>query len=131
MSLRGLVSLENNGGFASVRSAAGAYDLSAAKGVLLRVRGDGKRYALRLRTTDAFSAINYEARFATKADTWITVAIPFTRFKAVRRGRTMPEAPPLDLSEIKTVGLLISERQAGPFRLEIDWIKSYVEKPEG
>lgn len=41
---KGIVSLENNGGFASVRASLGTRDLSKGKGVLLRALGDGKRY---------------------------------------------------------------------------------------
>jgi hypothetical protein len=56
----GQVSLENNGGFASVRSQPGNDDLSKTRGLLLRVRGDGKSYSFRLRTTEAFDGISYE-----------------------------------------------------------------------
>ncbi len=38
----GCVSLENNGGFSSIRSREEAKDLSAYNGILIRVRGDGK-----------------------------------------------------------------------------------------
>jgi NADH dehydrogenase [ubiquinone] 1 alpha subcomplex assembly factor 1 len=127
----GTVSLENGGGFASVRSTAGDHDLSAARGLLLRVRGDGKRYALRLRTTDVFGGINYEARFETAEDEWATVSISFERFEPVYRGRKVQDVNPLDLKSVKTLGFLISDKQDGPFRLEVDWIKTYAEEPDG
>mgnify|MGYP006291349183 CR=1 FL=1 len=127
----GTVSLENSGGFASVRSAAADYDFSAARGLLLRVRGDGKCYALRLRTTDVFGGINYEARFETAEGDWMTVAIPFECFQPVYRGRKVRDAEPLDRKSVKTLGFLISEKQDGPFRLEVDWIGTYVAEPEG
>ena len=31
----------------------------------------------------------------------------------------MPQAGPLDRARIETIGFMISEKQAGPFRLEI------------
>lgn len=127
----GNVSLENNGGFASVRSESGAYDLSGTHALLLRVRGDGKRYALRLRTSDKFGAINYEARFSTEEGKWMSISIPFDRFEPVRRGRKIRDADPLDLTSVKTIGFLISEKQVGPFQLEIDWIKTYMAEPKG
>jgi len=48
LTFSGRVSLENNGGFASVRTQSAQIDLSAYKGLLLKVRGDGKRYSLNL-----------------------------------------------------------------------------------
>jgi hypothetical protein len=50
--------------------------------------------------------------------------LPFSEFVPTFRGRTVPGAPPLDLSRVVTVGLMISDKQAGPFRLEIAWIKA-------
>ena len=47
---RGTVSFDNNGGFSSVRSPAVVRDLSPFDGLVLRVRGDGKRYGFRLKT---------------------------------------------------------------------------------
>src|SRR4051794_29229224 len=41
---RGKVSLENNGGFASVRSLPARHDLAGGNTFVVRVRGDGRRY---------------------------------------------------------------------------------------
>ena len=48
----GNVSLENNGGFASVRSLPRDWGTAAAREFVLRVRGDGKRYRFNVRTPD-------------------------------------------------------------------------------
>jgi monofunctional biosynthetic peptidoglycan transglycosylase len=124
---RGEVSLENYGGFASVRSAPQEHDLSSFDGVVLRLRGDGKRYRFRLRTTPAFDGVSYQAPLEPAADTWQEIRIPFGVFEPVFRGRQVPDHPPLDPAQIKTFGLLISDKQAGPFRLEIEWINGYRE----
>jgi monofunctional biosynthetic peptidoglycan transglycosylase len=120
----GIVSLENNGGFASVRSAPKSLDLNAFRGIALQVRGDGKTYKFNLRTNNATDAINYRYAFETKAKEWITVILPFVDFQPAFRGRMMPEAPPLDTSNITTMGFLIADRQQGPFRLEIQAISA-------
>jgi len=39
---RGTVSFEHGGGFASIRSPAGEFELGGTRGLLLRVRDDGK-----------------------------------------------------------------------------------------
>ena len=48
LKFRGDLSLANNGGFASVRSVGRSFDLSSATAVVLRVKGDGRSYQLRL-----------------------------------------------------------------------------------
>ena len=61
----GEVSLDNNGGFASIRTAPQQHDLAGATGIVLRVRGDGKRYRVNLRTDATFDGIQYQAGFIT------------------------------------------------------------------
>lgn len=126
---RGEVSLANNGGFASVRSDLGELDLSAFTGLVLRVRGDGKHYKLRLRTTTAFDGVSYQAPLEPAAGDWQELAVPFTAFEAVFRGRRLPDHEALEPAEVKSIGLMIKDGQAGPFRLEIEWIQGYWEKP--
>ena len=126
---RGELSLAGGGGFASVRSDPRDLDLSDFTGLVLRVRGDGKRYKLRLRTTASFDGVSYQAPLQPSAGVWQEVAIPFAAFEPVFRGRPVPDHPPLDRSQVKTVGLLISDRQAGPFRIEIEWIRGDLETP--
>jgi len=53
----GVVSLENSGGFASVRSRPLDLGVSGAANYTLEVRGDGKRYKLSVRAGDAFDGI--------------------------------------------------------------------------
>ena len=56
--------------------------------------------------------------------------IPFSDFKAYFRGREMPDAKPLDLSQITLVGLQIvggvysDLKQEGTSSLEIDYMKA-------
>mgnify|MGYP003572143940 CR=1 FL=1 len=122
---QGTVSLENNGGFASARSKPRLHDLSAYEGLVLRVKGDGKRYSVRLRTSPAFDGVSYQAEIQTKADEWTAIRVPFTKFKAVFRGRPVPSAPRLDPSQVHIFGLLIAGKQEGPFRFEIAQIDAY------
>jgi monofunctional biosynthetic peptidoglycan transglycosylase len=121
----GNVSLENNGGFASVRSAVGAYDLSKYKGITLRVKGDGKRYNLNLKTDAEFDSILYQAEFWTEKEKWQLIKLPFSKFVPTYHGFVPPDAPKLDTKQIRRFGFLIADMQQGPFRLEIAWIKAY------
>jgi NADH dehydrogenase [ubiquinone] 1 alpha subcomplex assembly factor 1 len=121
----GRVSLANNGGFASVRAALGPTDLSAFHGVRIRFRGDGKRYRLRFHSSAGFDGIAYQASFDSAPNKWQEVSIPFSDFRPTFRGRLLTDVEPLDSSSVQQVGLMIADRQEGPFRLEIDWIKAY------
>lgn len=122
---QGTLSLENNGGFSSMRTRPDLYDLSGWKGLMIRVKGDGRDYRLRLRTDDSFEGIAYQARFSTEQDKWITARLPFDIFNPVFRGNAVKDAPELDVSGIRRIGFMIADKQEGPFRLEIAWIKTY------
>ncbi|MDO9693901.1 MAG: CIA30 family protein [Candidatus Latescibacteria bacterium] len=122
---QGNVSLHHHGGFASVHLGPGELDLSMYAGLALRVRGDGKHYSLRLRTTQASDGANYQFELAPEAGTWHNLRLPFTAFLPVHGGHTTTPAPRLDPAAIGTIGLAISGRQEGPFRLELASIEGY------
>jgi NADH dehydrogenase [ubiquinone] 1 alpha subcomplex assembly factor 1 len=122
----GNVSLENFGGFCSVSSRESKhYDLSSSQGIAVRIKGDGKTYKVTLKTDTSFNGYAYQFSFATRKDEWIRVQAPFKDFIARFRGTTMPDAPPVKTSEIKSFGFLIGDKQEGPFALEIEWIRAY------
>lgn len=121
----GEVSLENNGGFASLRSPIDDFDLSAYKGFLLKVKGDGKTYNLSFRQTKYFTGFNYTHKFHTEKDIWQVVKLPFSEFKLKYYGREVSNFEPPDKSNIKQISILISDKQQGPFKLEIEWIGLY------
>lgn len=123
-SFRGVVSFDNNGGFASVRSRPMVRDLSAFEGLVLKVRGDGKTYGFRIRTSASFDGVSYQASLAPPAGEWIDVFMPFADFVPVWRGRKVADHPELDAAQVTTFGLIIS-RQEGPFRLDISNIRAY------
>jgi NADH dehydrogenase [ubiquinone] 1 alpha subcomplex assembly factor 1 len=119
----GIVSLEHNGGFASIRSR--PLDLGALGAVnyLLEVRGDGKRYKLNLRTDDAFDGVNYQTAFEAPTGTWTVMRLPVSGFRPTFRGRSVPGAPPLDPARVRQIGLIIADRQAGSFALAVRSIR--------
>jgi hypothetical protein len=118
---RGDLSLEQGGGFASVRMDTPGLDLRGCDSICLRVRGDGKRYKVSLRSTANFDDVLYQSSFVAPA-AWVTVDLPLDGFVATFRGRKIDDAPPIDVSRVATIGLMISGKQAGPFCLEIESI---------
>ena len=127
----GALSLENNGGFASVRSRPKKLGLETGDVLIARLRGDGRDYTLNLYVPRPLTAFSYRASFTTTAGEWIEVRFPLDKFVATSFGRIVPNAEPLNPSEITSVGLLLSDKKAGPFKLVLQWIKATkVEAPK-
>lgn len=122
---QGTVSLENNGGFSSVRTSPRDYNLDGYHGIILRLKGDGKKYQFRLRTDDRFDGISYRFHFKTEINNWIIIRVPFNECIPVFRGRILDNVEPIIPKQIQQIGFLIADKQAGPFKLEVDWIKAY------
>jgi len=116
----GEVSLENSGGFASFRGPAQLPD--GATALLLTVRGDGQRYKLTLKLDDSNATAQYQASFVAPRD-WTTIRFATGDFSASFRGRQV-SAPPLALGEVRAIGVLISDRQAGPFQIELREVRT-------
>ncbi len=119
----GELSLANNGGFASVRSVGRDFDLSDASVVILRVRGDGRRYQLRLATDARYRgvSVSYGAEFETTAGEWSEARLPLSSLTPTVRGSRL-QGPPLDSSQVREIGLLIADKREGAFALAVDWI---------
>lgn len=125
---RGVLSLANYGGFASVRSPVGEYGLGSFDGIRLRLRGDGRTYDLRLRTDTAFDGIAYRRSLDPPEGVWVTIKVPFREFEPTFRGRTVPNAPPLRPEDIRRLGVLIGDKRESPFLLQIAWMAAYSEE---
>ena len=113
----GVLSLENNGGFASVRRSIEA-DLSRSGGVRLQVRGDGRTYQFRLRQDDRWDGIAWRAEFPTTG-AWQTVELTYDAFVPVFRGRRVPDAGPVVPARIRQVGFMLADKTAGEFALDV------------
>ena len=123
LQFRGDLSLANNGGFASVRSVGRSFDLSSASAVVLRVKGDGRRYQLRLATDLVYRgiAVSFGSGFDTTAGQWTVVCVPLDSMQATVRGTPVPDAR-MDASQVREIGLLIADKREGSFALTVDWI---------
>jgi hypothetical protein len=67
---------------------------------------------------------SYRAKFETSAGAWREIYLSFADFEPTSFGRVRNDLPALDPSKIRSFGLLISDKQAGPFALEVEWIKA-------
>ena len=126
LAFSGTMSLDNNGGFSSVRSSWEPMDLSGTDGILLRVLGDGKTYRLRIRSVEVGSEISYNALFATEAGSWTIVFVPYADMVPTYRGFVM-DVDPLNPATIGSFGLMLSDKQPGEFGLLVDWMRAVSE----
>ena len=114
----GDVSLENYGGFASVRGGAPRGHFGTAESLKVRLKGDGKVYKFCLRTPQMGSSVSYQHNITTTGE-WQDVVLPLNAFVARWRGRMVSDAQALQAADISGVGFLIADKQAGPFSLVV------------
>jgi len=119
----GTLSLENNGGFASVRTKAKKLGLEKGDTVVAKVRGDGREYMLNLYLNKPLIAFSYRATVQTKKDEWIEVKVPLDKFEATSFGRVVKDAGPVKPEEVNSLGFMLSDKKAGPFKMEVESIK--------
>ncbi len=133
----GNVSIDNSGGFASVRTRNfdPSLDLSNYRGIELRVKGDGQRYKVFVRTEAKWDGVGYAYSFDTEPDEWTTVRVPFRDLVPIFRAKTVRDAQPIDLSQICSFQLMLSKFEydsqlnphftPGLFSLQIESILAY------
>jgi monofunctional biosynthetic peptidoglycan transglycosylase len=118
----------NGGGFSSVRRRGKDLQLgqTGEQGIHLRLRGDGRKYTLRLRQpSGGRRAPSYRTQFRTvKGDDWQDVFVPYAQLKPTWRGRKL-NLPPVDPSLVDELGISIDDKIDGPFQIEIQKIATY------
>jgi hypothetical protein len=116
----GELSLDNNGGFASVRSPAieprVAAVWSGRSGPQIVVEGDGRTWTVEVRTDDV--AGGWIASLPTSPDSITTATVPWTSFEPVTRFLDPREVDePLDVRRIVSVAFYLVDGIEAPFRL--------------
>ena len=116
---QGTVSLENNGGFSSLRYRFKKISTTPFTKIVLRVKGDGKTFQFRVKanSTDYYSYISY---FNTSSD-WETIEISLSEMYAAFRGRSL-DIPNFQGGSIEEIAFLIGNKKAESFKLEVDTI---------
>ena len=118
----GSTSLQNNGGFSSIRAAVPPGALAGYDALRIRVKGDGRTWIIGASTRTDARGDSYWARFDTTRGEWQTVTVPLAEmvrqyFGTPIRGRLQP-------ARVRGVEFYIYDKQAGPFSLEVDQIEA-------
>ena len=127
LSFEGFLSLENNGGFASVRHDLNNINLSSTDGIFIKVKGDGRKYQFRIRS-QASRWANYSQEFKTKKDTVQSFFLPYKDFKPSWRGRSVRNVPTLTGKDVRGIGFLLGDKVQGKFKLDILNISASTQK---
>ncbi|MDV5168979.1 CIA30 family protein [Photobacterium rosenbergii] len=114
----GELSLANNGSFSSINRPIESLPAEVDR-VELTLIGDGRLYQIRLATWRNGSRITYKHEFSTVKGQQQKKVFYLNNFQAVFRGRLIYDAPLLAARDIKQVGLLIADKQPGPFVLNL------------
>lgn len=125
LNLSGNISLDNFGGFSSVKTRFNNVDLSAYKGIRIRHKSSNQTFAFTLEDTKNWTLPNYKGDFFNKKqDEWEISTIYFKDFKQYQIGE--PTGEKLNLERLKNIvrmGVITTDKREGPFSLEIDYIE--------
>ncbi|NRB58587.1 MAG: CIA30 family protein [Winogradskyella sp.] len=115
----GNVSLENNGGFSSLRYYFDTLNSSEYTKFKLRIKGDGKTYQFRVKDSQ-YNRYSYIYTFETTED-WQTVEIEFEKMYASFRGYRL-DIPNFKGDQMAEIAFLIGNKKKESFKLIIDSI---------
>ncbi len=117
---RGMVSLEKNGGFSSVRYTATNLSVNPKDHIKIRLKGDGKRYQFRVKH-DRKAYESYITNFETTGE-WEEITIPLKKLYPTFRGKHLDQ-PNFNHNTIYQLGFMIANKKAEEFELLIEKIE--------
>lgn len=121
---KGNVSLDNNGGFVSLRCPYGDMDFSKFKTVSIKYKNAGQNFAFQLETERMFFRPNYKVLLADSENEWTTASFKLEDFKEYVMGKANGnEITSIKLANVIRFGFINYGKKAGDFEFEIDYIK--------
>lgn len=116
----GNISLENNGGFSSLRYQTKTIDVSRFKKIKLRIKGDGKKYQFRVKSNKYYKYA-FTTYFQTSFE-WQTIEIFLSDLEPTFRGRKLI-MPNFSEDQIEEIGFLFGNKKNESFKLIFDTIE--------
>ncbi|MGC6525304.1 MAG: CIA30 family protein [Flavobacteriaceae bacterium] len=116
---KGTVSIENNGGFSSIRLNVNKIETTSNKTILLKLKGDGSVFQFRVKRSK-YERHSYTFNFNTTGN-WETIEIPLTEMTPSFRGFKL-DISNFNQDDIQQIGFLKSSNTNTPFQLEIKHI---------
>jgi NADH dehydrogenase [ubiquinone] 1 alpha subcomplex assembly factor 1 len=116
----GDISLENNGGFSSVRYRFEKILINKSTKISIRIKGDGKKYQFRIKSNSG-DYYSYISPFSTTGE-WQEIEIPLKDMYPSFRGRKLDQ-PNFSNDAIEEITFLIGNKNKEKFLLLIDKIE--------
>lgn len=117
---KGQVSLANYGGFASVRHQFKKITLNQYKKIIIKLKGDGKKYQFRIKANTK-SYYSYNTIFKTSGK-WEEITLDLKNMYPSFRGRKL-NLPNFSEKAIEEITFLIGNKKAEKFALILDEIR--------
>ena len=123
--LSGNISLDNYGGFSSIKTKYKSVDLSDYNGIKIKFKSTNQKFAFTLEDNQNWTKPNFKREFSPKKDdTWEELIIYFKDFQEVIIGEpTGNKMKSESLKNIVRMGIMTYEKKEGPFSLEVDYIE--------
>ena len=115
----GKVSLENNGGFSSLRYYFDTKTTDTYSKFMIRLKGDGKSYQFRVKD-NRYNKYSFIYEFNTSEE-WQIIEIPFSDMYASLRGYRI-DIPNYGGDQMEEIAFLIGNKKEESFKLLIDSI---------
>lgn len=116
----GVISLENNGGFSSVRYRFDKTLIRESTKIIIKLMGDGKNYEFRIKTKSG-DYYSYISPFSTTGE-WQEIQISLKEMYPSFRGRKL-DRPNFSSDAIEEVTFLIGNKNEETFKLLIDKVE--------
>lgn len=116
----GYISLRNNGGFSSIRYRTNPIDVSDAKTIVMRLKGDNKYYQLRIKSKYRDRHVYSKEFFL--SDEWQDIVIPIRSMEPQFRGQRL-RMNNFNHKTIVEFGILIGNKVEEYFSLQIKNIR--------
>lgn len=114
----------DNSGFAAMvlrDQGGGGWDLEDYHALVLRARTDGRMYVTNLRAPSRVEGDLWQAYTQGPPGVMADIVLPFEKFVLTQHGFVEGQLA-LDAREVESVGVLMAQRRAGPFRIDIEGI---------
>ena len=116
----GKISLENNGGFSSLRYKFPKIETKEYSKVVLKLKGDSKQYQFRVKTNSG-DYYSYITTFSTSGE-WQEIEIPLKDMYPGYRGRKLDQ-PNFSSDYIEEIMFLIGNKKEENFKLLLDTLE--------
>lgn len=122
----GTTSLDNNGGFSSIRTTFPKGDLKDCKTMTIKFRSPNtnRSFGLSLKDSQKYYIPYYKFMFQPKSDDWQVLKVNLKDFGYYKISEKIGNEMPLDfLEDVFNIALILSDGKEGTFQIEIDYIR--------